>query len=82
MGLRFESYSFENKTREQVNEWYDAKLEHFLKGNIQFLDYVFDNEAEANDWVSDNTDKWYGPKAVRYIVPEGHTWVVGGWVDY
>lgn len=81
MGLRFESFSLQDNSKEQVNEWHRTG-DHSFKGGIQFLDLTFDNEDEAIDWLSDNTDKWYGAKAVQAKIAEGMTWVVGGWVDY
>ena len=79
--MKFDSYTLEGKTQDEVKEWYGYS-DHSLKGGIQLLELVFDNELEAIDWVSDNTDKWYGAKAVQVKTDKGQAWVVGGWVDY
>jgi hypothetical protein len=77
MCLNFESYTLEAKTPEEVSEWF-AHEPHSLRGGLQVLELVFDSEDKANEWLSDNTDQWFGSKAVRANTDEGHVWVVGG----
>ncbi len=51
-----------------------------LNGKPKFEDKQFQNEAEADDYITDNHEKWEPPLAVSFRHTNGQLyWLIGGW---
>jgi len=89
MGAEYQSVTFLNATKEEVQKMWAKDVEqslydygHCYSGAIGMLgadiEWVFESfptERECDDWIMEHHEKWEPPLGVAF----NGGWVVGGW---